>query len=1096
MDRMLFRHRFAVRQQNPLNCRKLGLETLESRQLLAGDFHLFKDINATPAPVGMDGNWAGGFAATAVVGGTYYFSAVDGVHGEELWKSDGTEAGTVLVKDIRPGGGDSTPAFFRELNGVLYFRANDGVHGGELWRSDGTEAGTYMVRDVLAGEASAYPWKLHQVGGKLFFEAFPGHQEGLLWSSDGTEAGTSPFEIGGEYSYPTIVAQNSTSLFVDVMGDLWRTDGTPEGTVRLFEGGNEIQPIATIGETLYFTHSSWSVESLWKTDGTAAGTQFVAHVDALDPLYWDYLPVGIGIGETMLFPGFDAEHGSELWRTDGTESGTFLVKDISPDYHSSTDYPISSRPGNFANFDGKVYFFALDEEGHDLWKTDGTSEGTVLVKEFSSAPVTAATYSLANIDGVLFFSLKDGNGTALWKSDGTEAGTVKVKAVNDGNVRLATTTPTKVGDSILFFADDQQYGMELWRSDGTEAGTGLVKDIRVASGNSNPSQFTEVGRFTYFIANDGVTGDELWISDGSSAGTRRVKDIRPGPESPQIAGLTNVDGTLYFIVAEELRMALWKSDGTEEGTSMIRKFANYYGDMTPESLVSFQGKLYFEANDGELGSELWTSDGTADGTFMVKDVNEGWLPGGFESSVVVGETLFFYANDGVHGSELWKSDGTEAGTTLVKDVNPGMTGTWWRESIEFNGELYLVGHHPDTGGELWKSDGTAAGTHVVKDIQPGAYSSSPYDLTNANGTLYFSVFRELWKTDGTEAGTQKVKDFGFPGALGHIQIVATPGSLVYFFAAANADDFQFWVSDGTTEGTIPIASAGYPTVELYRIESFLAWNGYLYFAGADETNGGELWRTDGTVAGTELVQDFSDTVVGGVYGENRLVVMNNRLLVIATTVDHGVELWISAPEDPGKTGDYDGSDIVDGADFLAWQRGFGGVVAPAGSGADGDGNGMVDAEDLAVWAEHFGEGSSSGVVAADAAVSAAVEMTEVEEFAAVSLAAVEGAVAVDEFFAKPRAASSRSLIALAQGTFGIEDARERRAAVKAIVRLDNAEEIPHARSKSASSRDAAFAALAGWPLAPRSGAHSAGQLERGEGFGELSALLDSSLSLP
>ena len=77
-----------------------------------------------------------------------YFSASDGISGPALWKTDGTSAGTVLVKDINPGVNGSRPGGFAVFNGVLYFSANDGSNGSELWKTDGTAAGTQLVKDI------------------------------------------------------------------------------------------------------------------------------------------------------------------------------------------------------------------------------------------------------------------------------------------------------------------------------------------------------------------------------------------------------------------------------------------------------------------------------------------------------------------------------------------------------------------------------------------------------------------------------------------------------------------------------------------------------------------------------------------------------------------------------------------------------------------------------------------------------------------------------------------------------------------------------------------------------------------------------------
>ena len=83
------------------------------------------------------------------MGGTLFFTANDGDHGRELWKSDGTAAGTVLVKDINPDGRSSYPERARPTsNGTLFFTADDGTHRQELWKSDGTAAGTVLVKDI------------------------------------------------------------------------------------------------------------------------------------------------------------------------------------------------------------------------------------------------------------------------------------------------------------------------------------------------------------------------------------------------------------------------------------------------------------------------------------------------------------------------------------------------------------------------------------------------------------------------------------------------------------------------------------------------------------------------------------------------------------------------------------------------------------------------------------------------------------------------------------------------------------------------------------------------------------------------------------
>ena len=125
------------------------------------------------------------------VNGTAFFAANDGMHGDELWESDGTAAGTFLVKDINPGVGGSHPVYLTNVNGTLFFQANDGTHGYELWESNGTTAGTFMVADINPGSPGSYPQYLTNVNGTLFFKANDGTHGTQLWESNGSAVGTS-----------------------------------------------------------------------------------------------------------------------------------------------------------------------------------------------------------------------------------------------------------------------------------------------------------------------------------------------------------------------------------------------------------------------------------------------------------------------------------------------------------------------------------------------------------------------------------------------------------------------------------------------------------------------------------------------------------------------------------------------------------------------------------------------------------------------------------------------------------------------------------------------------------------------------------------
>jgi ELWxxDGT repeat protein len=422
--------------------------------------------------------------------------------------------------------------------------------------------------------------------------------------------------------------------------------------------------------------------------------------------------------------------------------------------------------------------------GAQLWKTDGTEAGTVLVKNINttgqpSDPGTSNVFfpfEFVLFNGAWYFAADDGvNGRELWKSDGTKAGTVLVKDINPGgnyfpNWGFTTGWPirfTVFNGALYFPADDGVTGRELWKTDGTEAGTVRVKDINPGAGASSFS-FDEEASFAvfkdalYFAANDGVTGTELWKTDGTEAGTVRVKDIAPGPGSglrgyPILFTVSN--NALYFVANDGVTgTELWKTDGTEAGTVLVKDInpgGNYFPNSSfPKGLAVFKSVLYFSASDGTTGDELWKTDGTEAGTVRVTDIN----PGGdsfYGGLTEFNNALYFTASDGVNAA-LWRTDGTEAGTVRITDIAGG-------GFTVFSNALYFTAGNLDMGEDLWKTDGTETGTLLVKHMRPGVYAILVTGFTVFNNALYFSANDgatglELWKSDGTEVGTVRVKD--------------------------------------------------------------------------------------------------------------------------------------------------------------------------------------------------------------------------------------------------------------------------------------------------------------------------------------------------
>jgi ELWxxDGT repeat protein len=426
----------------------------------------------------------------------------------------------------------------------------------------------------------------------------------------------------------------------------------------------------------------------------------------------------------------------------------------------------------------------------------------------------------------------------------------------------------------------------------------LVKNIRFYSTES----LREVNNKLYFFTDDTVNGKELWVTDGTENGTQLVKDIFPGEYSSYPSYSQEFNNKLYFSARDNNGFGLWASDGTENGTQLVKTIPtndNQIGFITESTEAGNQ--LFFNLDDTVNGQELWVTDGTESGTQLVKDIFPGSnrlygekRPNSSGPSYLtqLNNKLYFSASDGVNGSGLWVSDGTESGTQLVKDIGISSTGSSYEAGlVELNNKLYFAGNDGVNGAELWVTDGTSAGTQLVKDINisPSGsfdYSSSPVLLTQVGNKLFFGANdgvngRELWITDGTESGTQLVKDIK-PGSFGSYLRSFTEFNNKLYFAADNGDGLSLWVSDGTTAGTqlVKDISPGLGA-RFYIPDSFTVFNDKIYFfAGIDdEVNGVELWVSDGTTAGTQLVQDLNPGSDGS-YPRN-LTVVDNELFFTA-----------------------------------------------------------------------------------------------------------------------------------------------------------------------------------------------------------------------
>ena len=864
-----------------------------------GLLRLARNINATGASPGITA------ANTAVMGNILYFAANSAETGTELWRTDGTAAGTALVRDIAPGTGSSSPANFTVVGNTLFFAATNGSNGIELWKTDGTSAGTVMVRDIFPGTSSSTPANLRNVAGTLFFSASDSTANGTeLWKSDGTPGGTvmvlninATANTGS--SPANFTAVGSTLFFTANDGingvELWKSDGTAAGTVlaaNIVPGSGTSSPanLVAVGGTLFFSANDGSAGTeLWKSDSISGVTELVLDINGGSA---SSSPAGlVNAGGTLFFRATTSANGTELWKSDGTPGGTVMVRDINPGTASST-------PSSLLAVGTVVYFSANDgTNGIELWKSDGTSGGTVMVANISPGAGFSSPANLTRVANKIYFSASiSGSGTELWQLD-LDSGIVSfVEEINPGTGSSSPSVMFDLGGLLVFLANDGANGIELWSSDGTAGGTGMIVDIVPGDGNAAPANFRVLNGAVVFSATDGVNGAELWRSDGLPGGTSMVRDIFSGLTGSNPGAGVAIGTTLFFPATDSAGgTELWRTDGTNAGTVRVRDIFGGASGSSPTNLARVGTTLYFSASDSTAnGAEIWKSDGTSAGTVMVANINAtangASSPGNLTD---YNGTLVFTANNGTNGVELWKSDGTAGGTTLVADISTGTAGSSPANFRVVGSTLYFTATTPATGNELWRTDGTPGGTTLVADISAGTAGSSPSNLTVLGSTLYFSATnsangRELWKTDGTPGGTVLAVDISPGTGSSSPNNITVVDSMLFFSAFTSANGTELWKSDGTSAGTSMVADINAGTASSSPTNLTNAY-GTLYFAATTAANGVELWRSDGTSGGTSLVGDIRPGSPGS--SPANLTVLDSRLLFSAIGPDLGSELW-------------------------------------------------------------------------------------------------------------------------------------------------------------------------------------------------------------
>jgi ELWxxDGT repeat protein len=364
------------------------------------------------------------------------------------------------------------------------------------------------------------------------------------------------------------------------------------------------------------------------------------------------------------------------------------------------------------------------------------------------------------------------------------------------------------------------------------------------------------------------------VLTGASPTPFLVKDINTATADSRIGG-RGILGDLFYFDADS---GFWRTDGAAAGTVQT----------TPRRIPDRTG--FFSGCDGAHGCELWSGDGTDAGSLLVADIASGAgssSPGGFTA---FGNLTLFIAGAQVTDRQIWRTDGTSTGTIPVTDGTTGLAASPADLTV-FDGAVFFG------AGELWKTDGTPGGTAQVLDVNGTATLSDPRELVVLDDVLYFvandaAAIHQLWRSDGTAVGTHPVTGFT-AGTLGSFQHGIVEGltplhGRIYFRACDAAAGCELWSSDGTPEGTQMVAD-----IEPGAGSGVLTWphvfGDVLLFGGFQRASGAELWESDGTASGTRQVADIEPGPDGS--GPHDFFVGATQVFFTAFTWATGTELW-------------------------------------------------------------------------------------------------------------------------------------------------------------------------------------------------------------
>jgi ELWxxDGT repeat protein len=842
---------------------------------------------------------------------------------QEFWRTDGTVAGTYRL--LRSAAQAYDLSLVGVLDSLLIFGATPESGNTEVYRTDGSISGTRLLRELTPGpDGSSFEPPGLVLRGRLLFKA-----NGDLWSTDGTPVGTvlvvdqQPanefWDSGG------IVPLNAGAVFVQANianeTQLWFTDGTTAGSQVLvsFPASPELVHLSVLTQAgparvVFAIPDSAAPYAwrLWSTDGTAIGTQPLLASRPDFSLLGDQF---YALREGALFAGRDTS-GLALWVTDGTDAGTRVVHDAAPGEEEFFYSNFQAAGG------GYLYITMLGDP--EIWFTDGTPGGTWSVTTLNTQFAAEYSGDVPIVHGDNFYlvsiaTVSQGNDRAsLWRGS---ISTRSFSRVQEFAARDVSSFGLLHTGQVIFTRDVPPYGREPWVWDAV-AGSRLLRDMEPARANgwSQPAFAFSMQGQAFLAADDGVQGVGLWRTDGSTAGTIRISAGAPVAYQGRMPSAALGNQTIYAGTNSDGFAELWRTDATTGGTELLLDLSGKPHPLlqptgsNPAScgagFVQNGSALFYGASPLGVG-KLFRTNGTAAGTIELGSFPRTRSTGGFSigllSSVcVLGQAfldVYFEALDPVSQMPvLWRHN-IQTGANEQVRTQSGVAVNAPLEVKTVNGALFFFSNTEGQMG-LWRIlSGDSVAHMQVARTWP--HDSSYPALNTVLGSLLLFRDCELvdtntacrqYRTDGTIGGTYALTT-AEPTRTPRVRNMVRLGNRMVYAGRRDQTGFDLWFTDGTPAGSTSIRIA-VPGEQYMSVRDFVDFNGLVYFSFEVFTGTGdvtELWRTDGTVAGTERVNALPSVIS---YTGPPFVPVGQRLLFAGISSVEGEELWFIENDAP------------------------------------------------------------------------------------------------------------------------------------------------------------------------------------------------------